>query len=245
MSNSPSFHIAAAVGDIARVVLFPGDPLRAKTLAERYLDEPKQFNDIRNMFGYTGLYRGRRISVMGSGMGIPSATLYAHELYTLYGAESILRIGTAGGVADDLALRSLVVPMTASTDSAFSVQYGFPGTLAPAADWDLLRSAVESADAAEIPVRVGSVFSTDVFYNYDPTINTRCRDLGMLAVDMETAGLYWEAAACHKRALSILTVSNNILTGEETPAAERQEAFTDMMRVALETAWRFAGEDEA
>lgn len=240
MAQTPSACLDAEVGQIAKTLLFPGDPLRAKTLAETYLTDPVCFNTLRGMLGYTGTYRGRRISVMGSGMGIPSATLYAHELYTLYGVESILRIGTCGAVGDGVHLRELVIAMTASTNSNFSAQYGFPGLLAPCADFPLLQTAVQKAGDRKLPFHVGSVFTADMFYNQSPGINEKCRDLGLLAIDMETAGLYWEAMDCGKRALSILTVSNHILRGEETPAAERQTDFTNMMELALDTAWEFA-----
>ena len=240
MPQTPSACLDAEVGQIAKVVLFPGDPLRAKALAETYLQDPICFNTLRGMLGYTGIYRGRRISVMGSGMGIPSATLYAHELYTIYGVESILRIGTCGAVSDKVFLRDLVLAMTASTNSNFSAQYEFPGLLAPGADFALLRAAVGNAEARELPYHVGGVFTADMFYNQSTGINEKCRDIGLLAIDMETAGLYWEAMASGKRALSILTVSNHILREEETPAEERQNAFTDMMELALDTAWEFA-----
>ena len=240
MAQTPSACLNAEAGEIAKVVLFPGDPLRAKVLAETYLTQAQQFNALRGMLGYTGFYKGRRISVMGSGMGIPSATLYAHELYNIYGVESIIRIGTAGALADDVRLRDIVIAMSASTDSAFGAQLGFPGTLAPTADFELLRTAVQAAEAMKLPFHAGSVFTADSFYIQYPDINEKSRDLGMLAIDMETAGIYWEAMASRKRALSILTVSNHILRGEETDAQERQDAFTSMMEVALETAWEAA-----
>ena len=240
MAEVFSPHIAAQPGQIAKALLFPGDPLRAKALAEQYLENAECFNTIRNMFGYTGCYRGRRLSIMGSGMGVPSATLYAHELYHTFGVETIIRIGTAGGISDRVAVRDLVVAMTASTDSNFSAQYGFPGVFAPAADYELLRAAVQNAEVRELPFAVGSVYTSDVYYNYDPGVNKKASELGMLCVDMETAGIYWEAMAAGKRALSILTVSNNIFSGEEMPVEERQEALNDMMEVALETAWEFA-----
>ena len=240
MAEVFSPHIGTQPGHIAKALLFPGDPLRAKALAERYLENAECFNTIRNMFGYTGLYRGRRLSIMGSGMGVPSATIYAHELYHTFGVESIIRIGTAGGISDRVKVRDLVVAMTASTDSNFSAQYGFPGVYAPAADWDLLRTAVCAAEARKLPLTVGSVFTSDVYYNYNAGINQKASDLGMLCVDMETAGIYWDAMAAGKRALSILTISNNIFTGEEMPVQERQEALNDMMEVALDTAWEFA-----
>jgi len=242
MPQSPSACLNTTPEAVAKVVLFPGDPLRAKVLAETYLENPVCFNTIRGMFGYTGTYKGRRISVMGSGMGIPSAAIYAHELYALYGVESIIRIGTAGALSDDVSVRELVIAMSASTDSAFCTQYGFPGTLAPTADFELLRDAVQNAEAEEIPFHVGCVFTTDSFYDYSGTAIQKAHDLGMLACDMETAGIYWEAAASRKRALSVLTVSNHILTGEETPAEERQNDFNAMMLVALETAWEAAAE---
>ena len=227
---------------LAKVVLFPGDPLRAKVVAEKYLENAVQFNDIRNMLGYTGFYRGRRISVMGSGMGVPSAALYAHDLYNFLGVESIIRIGTTGALQDDMRPRELVIAMTASTNSNYAAQYEFPGLLTPTADYELLASAVRSAEARELTFHVGGVFTTDAFYDRSTNVNEKCRDMGLLAVDMETAGIYWEAMASQKRALSILTVSNHMFTGEETPAEERQYAFTDMMEVALDAAWEAAAE---
>ena len=237
MPQSPSACLNTEVGSIAKVVLFPGDPLRAKVLAETYFEQAECFNTIRGMLGYTGIYKGRRISVMGSGMGIPSATIYAHELYTLFGVESIIRIGTAGAVSDDVHTREVVIAMSASTNSAFAAQYEFPGLLAPTADYRLLRDAVAAAEAKGQKFHVGSVFTTDSFYDYCGTANQKAHDFGLLAVDMETAGIYWEAMALGKRALSVLTVSNHILTGEETPAEERQNDFNAMMEIALEAAW--------
>jgi purine-nucleoside phosphorylase len=243
MAQSPSACLDTSPDAVAKVVLFPGDPLRAKALAARYLENAACFNALRGMLGFTGTYRGRRISVMGSGIGIPSATLYAHELYHFCGVESIVRIGTCGAVRGELRVRDLVFAMAASTNSGFAAQYEFPGLLAPAADFALLRAAVRAAERKALPFRVGSVFTADMFYNKSPGVNEKCRDKGILAVDMETAGLYWEAMDAGKRALSILTVSNHILRGEETPAAERETAFTDMMEVALDAAWEFAEEE--
>lgn len=240
IKESPSACIAAEEANIAKVVLFPGDPLRAKTVAETYLESPVLFNTVRNMLGYTGMYRGRRISVMGSGMGIPSATLYAHELYNFYGVEAIIRIGTAGGVAEDVHLRDLVVAMTASTNSNFSAQYGFPGILSPQADYGMLKTAVDSAERLGVNARVGSVFTADMFYNANTKAGELYRQFGILALEMETAGLYWEAMASRKRALSLLSISDHIFTGEAMTAIERQDSFREMMEVALETAWSFA-----
>ena len=240
VKESPSACIAAEEGSIAKVVLFPGDPLRAKTVAETYLENPVLFNSVRNMYGYTGTYQGKRISVMGSGMGIPSATLYAHELYHFYGVEAIIRIGTAGGVAEDVKLRDLVVAMTASTNSHFCDQYGFPGQLTPQADYEMLRAAVDASARQGVRARVGQVFTADMFYNSNERAGEMYRRFGVLALEMETAGLYWEAMASGKKALSLLSISDLIFTGEGLSAAERQDSFREMMEVALETAARFA-----
>ena len=221
----PSACNAANKGDIAETVLMPGDPLRAKFVAENYLADAKCFNSVRNMLGFTGLYRGKRVSVMGSGMGIPSMGLYAHELYAYFGVENIIRIGTTGGLSDDVKLRDIVIAMGASTNSNFAEQYCFPGTLAPVADFGLLDKAVKAARDRRLSFRVGSVFSSDSFYNANPSANEAFRKMGMLAVDMETAGLYWTAMAEGKKALSILTVSDHIFTGEGLSAEDRQESF--------------------
>ena len=240
IKESPSACIAADEANIAKVVLFPGDPLRAKTVAETYLKNPVLFNSVRNMYGYTGTYRGKRVSVMGSGMGIPSATLYAHELFHFYGVESVIRIGSAGGVAEDVKLRDLVVAMTASTNSHFADQYRFPGQLTPQADYEMLRTAVAAADKLGVHTRVGQVFTADMFYNDNDKAGEMYRRFGVLALEMETAGIYWEAMASGKRALSLLSISDHIFTGEGLTAAERQDTFREMMEVALETAWQFA-----
>ncbi len=240
--ESPSACIAADPEQIAKIVLFPGDPLRAKTVAETYLDHPVCFNTVRNMLGFTGTYRGRRISVMGSGMGIPSATLYAHELFQFYGVERIIRIGSAGGIGKDIKLRDLVIAMTASTNSNFSAQYGFPGYLAPMADYGMLRAAVAAAEKLGVNARVGQVFTADMFYNANTQAGQSYQDFGLLAVEMETAGIYWEAMASGKHALSMLSISDNIFTGEGLTAEERQDSFRQMMETALETAWEFAEE---
>lgn len=240
IKESPSACIAADEANIAKVVLFPGDPLRAKTVAETYLENPVLFNSVRNMYGYTGTYQGKRISVMGSGMGIPSATLYAHELYHFYGVESIIRIGSAGGIGEDVKLRDLVVAMSASTNSHFADQYGFPGQLTPQANYEMLRTAVGAAERIGVRTRVGQVFTADMFYNDNAKAGEAYRRFGVLAVEMETAGIYWEAMASGKRALSLLSISDHIFTGEGLSAAERQDSFREMMEVALDTAKEFA-----
>ena len=232
----PSACNAAAVGDIAKTVLMPGDPLRAKFVAETYLENPVCFNTVRNMFGYAGTYHGKRVSVMGSGMGIPSMCLYAYELYNFFEVENIIRIGTAGGIADDIHLRDVLIAMGACTNSNFAAQYQLPGTFAPMADYGLLKKATDSKAAEKCHLVVGSVLTSDQFYNANPNYNAAFRDMGVKAVDMETAGLYMTAAAAHKNALSILTISDHVFTGEALSAQERQETFTDMMEIALEIA---------
>ena len=240
LRSSPSASIEADPSLIAKVVLMPGDPLQAKKVADTCLEDPVCFNTVRNMLGFTGRYKGRRISVMGSGMGVPSACLYIHELFHFFGVETVIRIGSAGGIGEDCRVRDLVIALTASTNSDYDRQYQFPGKLAPQADYALLRRAVEAAEAKGVPVKVGSVFTSDQFYNANPRANEQYRDMGILAVEMETAGIYWEAMASRKRALSLLTISDHIFTGEALSAEERQNSFTDMMEVALETAWEAA-----
>lgn len=236
----PSACNEADKGAIAKVVLMPGDPLRAKYVAETYLTNPAQFNAVRNMFGFTGDYKGKRVSVMGSGMGIPSIGLYTHELYHYFDVDAIIRIGTAGGLADSIKLRDVVIAMSASTNSNFACQFEFPGVLAPTADYAMLRRAVEAAEARGAHAAVGSVFTSDMFYNAKPDANEQYRKMGMLAVEMETAGLYLTAQSAGKRALSILTISDHVFTGEGLTAQERQESFHEMMEIALETAHSFA-----
>jgi purine-nucleoside phosphorylase len=232
----PSESNEAKIGDIAETVLMPGDPLRAKFVADTYLKDAFCFNKVRNMLGYTGTYRGKRVSVMGSGMGIPSMGLYAFELYQFFGVQNIIRIGTTGGLSEDVRLRDVVIAMGASTNSNFAEQYGFPGILAPIADFGLLEKAVRAARERNIGVKVGSVFSSDMFYNANKSAAEAYRKMGMLGIEMETAGLYLTAMAMGKKALSILTVSDHVFTGEGLSAAERQESFHEMMEVALDVA---------
>ena len=189
------------------------------------------------MLGYTGTYKGKRISVMGSGMGIPSATLYATDLYSQYGVESIIRIGSTGALTDDINLKDVIIAMSASTNSDFASQYDFPAHLAPTADWGLLKTAVQAGEEMNIPVKVGPVLSTDTFINAIPNVNEKWRDMGMLCVEMETAGLYALAMHMHKKALSILSASDHIFKGEFLTPEEIRDGFTDMMKIALETAW--------
>ena len=237
MFTTPSACIEADQSSVAKVVLLPGDPLRAKYIAEHYLESPVLFNTVRNMYGYTGTYKGKRISVMGSGMGIPSATLYIHELFTFYGVEAVIRVGSAGALHDNIHVRDVVIAMSACTNSNFAAQYGFPGTLAPTADFEMLNDAYNIAKDRGTSVKVGPVFTTDVFYNANPEVPKMAANLGMLAVEMETAGFYLEAAAMHKKALSIVSISDHMFLPESLSALERQDTFNEMMEISLETAW--------
>ena len=235
--STPTPHNAAKKGDIAKTVLMPGDPLRAKYIAETYIENVKQFNTVRNMFGYTGTYKGKEVSVMGHGMGMPSIGIYSYELYNFYDVENIIRIGSAGAINEDLKVRDLVIAMGASTNSNYAAQYELPGTFAPIASYDLLRKAVDTAEAKGVNYFVGNVLSSDTFYNDDAkTATPAWMKMGVACIEMEAAALYMNAARAGKKALCILTVSDHILTGESLPAEERQLSFNDMMEVALEIA---------
>ena len=240
MSKSSISASIVAEAEIAKVVLMPGDPLGAKYVADHYLENVVCFNSVRNMLGYTGTYRGRKISVMGSGMGIPSMGIYAAELYNQFGVDAIIRIGSAGGLTDNVKVRDVVIAMAASTNSNYGAAYGLPGTFAPAADYGMLAESVEAAKKLGVNAVVGTVYSSDFFYYPQASLNEKLRDLGHLAVEMETAGLYWTASACHKKALSILTISDHIFRGDALSAEDRQNSFHEMMEVALETAWENA-----
>ena len=229
-------HNAANAGDIAKTVLMPGDPLRAKVIAETYLEDVVCFNTVRNMFGYTGTYKGKRVSVMGSGMGMPSIGLYSYELFHFYDVDAIIRIGSAGALSDDVKVRDVVIGMGACTDSNYASQFCLPGTFAPIADFGLLRKAVEEAERKGVHVVVGNVVSADVFYNDNPGVNDAWRKMGVCCVEMESAALYMNAARAGKKALGIFTISDHIYTGESLPAEERQNSFHEMMEIALEIA---------
>lgn len=231
-------HNHAAMGSIAETVLMPGDPLRAKLIAETYLTDLTCFNEVRGMLGYTGLYHGVRLSVMGSGMGCPSMGIYCHELYHEYGVERILRVGSTGGMIPELKLGEIVLAQGVSTDSNFPAQYGLPGTFAPIADFGLLRKAVEAAEEMAMPVRVGNILCSDVFYNDRPERSAEWTKMGILAVEMESAALYCTAARAGKQALCMMTVSDNLVTKEEMDADARQNSFHDMIKLALKTAIR-------
>ena len=237
IQESPSASIAAEEGLIAKAVLMPGDPLRAKYVAEHYLENPVCFNTVRNMLGYTGTYKGKKISVMGHGMGVPSVGIYSYELYQFFGVDTIIRIGSAGGIGDNVKVRDVVIAMGASTNSHFADQYRFPGQLCATADYGLLKDAVAAAERLGVRADVGQVFTADQFYNDNPEAGEMYRKFGILALEMEAAGLYWTAQRLGKRALAILTISDHIFTGEALNAQERQDSFHEMMEIALETAW--------
>lgn len=236
MAATPTPHNQATEGQIAKTVLMPGDPLRAKYVADTYLEDVTCFNQVRNMLGFTGTYKGKPVSVMGSGMGVPSIGIYSFELFNFYDVDNIIRIGTAGGLAPDVRLRDLVIGMGACTDSNYAAQFRMPGTLAPIADFGLLRKAVESAERLGFDYKVGNVLSSDVFYNDDEMVNERWASMGVLAVEMESVALYLNAIRARKHALCLLTVSDLPLSGEGLPAEDRQTSFTQMMEVALEVA---------
>ena len=255
VQSSPSASIQLKPGThIAKTVLMPGDPLRAKYVAEHYLENPVLFNDVRNMLGYTGTFEGKEVSVMGSGMGMPSFTLYAfestcepfmyiyaYELFKFFGVETIIRIGSAGAIRDDVHVRDLVIAMASSTNSTMATSYALPGVMAPTATWELLREAVKAAEELGARTHVGTVYSSDFFYNPDPEVNVKARDTGHLAVEMESAALYLTAMAAGKKALAMFTISDHIFTGEALSAEERQDSFHEMMLVALRTAVRADG----
>lgn len=227
-------HIAAEKGDFAPTVLLPGDPLRARHIADTFLDDVSEVTSVRNMLGYTGTYQGVPVSAMGSGMGIPSASIYATELVTQFDVERLIRVGSCGALQPDLAIRDVILAIGACTDSGVNrVRYG-GDDFAATADFALLRCAADAATAAGIEVRVGNVHSADLFYNPDTEAFERMQAMGVLAVEMEAAGLYGVAAENGARSLTILTVSDHILSGEETSSDERETSFDDMVRVALE-----------
>ena len=236
MSNIPTPHIRAKEGDFAKTVLMPGDPLRAKYIAEHYLEDAKLVTDVRNMFGYTGTYKGRPISVMGSGMGMPSIGIYSHELFAFYDVDNIIRIGSAGSISEKCNVRDVVIAQGACTNSAWASQFDFGGTFAPIADFDLLSKAVNIAKEQGTRVVVGNVLSSDPFYNAKKDANKAWMDMGVLCIEMESAALYMEAARSKKKALSILTISDSLITGEELDSEQRQNSFHQMMEMALELA---------
>lgn len=235
--GAPTPHNNAVMGDIAETVLLPGDPLRAKFIAETFLEDVVQYNTVRGMNGYTGYYKGRRISVQGTGMGCPSIGIYSYELIHFYGVKNLIRIGSAGGLNEGLKIQDIVIGMGACTDSNYASQYNLPGTFAPVASYELLNKTVEIAKNQGVDVKVGNILSSDVFYGEDGLDGlAKWAKMGVLAVEMEAAALYMNAAYAGVNALCILTVSDSLVTHEATTAEERQNTFTKMMEIALELA---------
>ena len=232
MAKTPTPHIGAKLGDIAETVIMAGDPLRVKKMAETFLENPVLFNQVRGMLGYTGTYNGKRVSVMGHGMGIPSISIYTYELFNFYGVKSIIRVGSAGSIHPDLHIGDLAIAMGACTDSNYAAQFELPGTYAPIANFDLLRAAADECERRGFHYKVGNVFSADAFYS-ENAHNNKWINMGVMAVEMEIAALYMNAARSGNRALGICTISDNIITGEATTAEERQNSFTNMMEVAF------------
>ena len=235
MATTPTPHNGAIEGDIAKTVLMPGDPLRAKFIADTYLEDVRCFNTVRNTLGYTGTYQGVPVSVMGGGMGMPSIGIYSYELFNFYGVESIIRVGSAGGIADEVKVRDVVAGMGACTNSNYAHQYQLPGTYAPIASFDLLERAVAAGRDQGVELKVGNVLSSDTFYD-DDQATISWQKMGVLAVEMEAAALYMNAARANKKALCLLTISDLPLKGESLSAEERQTSFTQMMEIALAVA---------
>ncbi len=232
----PTPHINATPEDFARTVLMPGDPLRAKFIAENYLEGARLVNNVRGIQGYTGKYRGVRVSVMASGMGMPSIGIYSYELFNFFGVDNIMRIGSAGAMQANIHVRDIVIGQGASTNSNFAAQYRLPGSFSAIASYPLLREAVAACEKSGARYHVGNLLSSDTFYGDDPDASKRWAALGVMAVEMEAAALYMNAARAGKNALAICTISDHLLTNEATTAEERQNSFTQMMEVALETA---------
>ncbi len=237
MANYPTPHINATPADFAPTVLMPGDPLRAKFIAENFLSDARLVNNVRGIQGYTGTYDGVLVSVMASGMGMPSIGIYSYELFNFFDVQTILRVGSAGALSEKLKVRDIVLGMGACTNSGYANQYGLPGTFAPTADYGVLRTCADIAAQMGLPTHVGNLLSSDTFYaDNGQEANAAWAKMGVLAVEMEAAALYMNAARSGKRALAICTVSDHIITGEATSAEERQNSFTQMMELALNTA---------
>jgi len=238
----PTPHINAVPEDFAKTVLMPGDPLRSKFIAETFLDSPRLINNVRGIQGYTGTYKGVPVTVMASGMGMPSMGIYCQELYEVFGVENIIRVGSAGAIRSEIKLREIILALGACTDSSFVHKFALPGTFAPTASYKLLKLCADTAETLGTDVTVGNILSSDIFY-YDPEataepVYKKWARMGVLAIDMEAAALYMTASRLGKHALAILTVSDNIASGTSTTSQEREQTFTDMMRLALETAFK-------
>lgn len=246
MANYSTPHINATPDDFAKTVLMPGDPLRAKFIAENFLKEARLVNNVRGVQGYTGTYDGARVTVMASGMGMPSMGIYSYELFNFFDVDNIMRIGSAGAMSTDVKVRDIVIAMGASTNSRFAHQYNLPGTFAPLCSYKMLKTCVDVAEEMGVRFHVGNILSSDVFYGDTEAVpdgfmtQLSWAKMGILAEEMEAAALYMNAARCGKNALAICTVSNHLVTGESTSAEERQESFTEMMEIALKTAKRLS-----
>ncbi len=236
MNNYPTPHINASPDDFAKTVLMPGDPLRSEFIAKNMLDGAILINNVRGINGYTGKYKGKSVSVMASGMGMPSMGIYSYELFNFFDVDNIIRIGTAGAYSKDIQLREIILAMGASTNSAYLTQFNLNGTFSPTASFELLCDAYSIAKEKNLKCSVGNVLTSDTFYSCEKNMAEKWANLGIKCVEMETAALYINAAAANKSALSILTISDNVITGEATTAEERQSSFTDMVELALETA---------
>ncbi len=242
MTNYPTPHINATPTDFAKTVLMPGDPLRAKFIAENFLTDAKLVNNVRGIHGYTGTYKGTPVSVMASGMGMPSIGIYSYELFNFFDVDNIIRVGSAGGMSENVKVRDIIIAQGACTDSNYAHTFNLPGTFAPIASFNLLKTAVNKADELNLKYCVGNVLSSDVFYGdmqgipEEMTSSALWGKMGVLGVEMEAAALYMNAARAGKNALAILTVSDHLLTGEALSAEDRQNTFTDMMKLSLETA---------
>lgn len=239
MQNTSQIKLLNEIG-FAKTVLMPGDPLRVKMIAETYLEDAVLVNNVRGNYGYTGLYKGKPVSVMASGMGIPSMGIYSYELFTFFGVENIIRIGTAGSLSDKIHLRDIVFGIAANTDSGFAEQFGVCGTVAPVCSFELLSCAAEVAKEKNTAVHIGSLYTTDSFYNFDVNANKKWADIGSLAVEMEAAGLYLTALRCNKKALCMCTVTDTPLSSlkEKCSVEERETGLNKMIELALETAIR-------
>ena len=231
--NYPTPHINAKPEDFAKTVLMPGDPLRAKFIAENFLEDARLVNNVRGIQGYTGTYKGVPVSVMASGMGMPSIGIYSYELYNFFGVENIIRVGSAGGTSHKVKIRDVIIGMGACTTSNYAVQYNLEGTFAPICDYELMTAAIEEAQKIGASYVVGNILSSDIFYNANPAASEKWTKMGVLGVEMEAAALYMNAAYAGKRALAICTVSDHLLTGEALDSDARQNSFTDMMKIAL------------
>lgn len=233
MAKVPTPHIGAREGEIADRVIMAGDPLRAKFMAERFLENPVQYNAVRGMLGFTGTYKGKRVSVQGHGMGMPSIGIYSYELFNFYGVKRIIRTGSAGSINAGVKMGDVVIGMGSCTDSNYASQYGLPGTFAPIADFGLVRAAVEKAEELGVRYKVGNILASDFFYGDDADSWKQWQKMGVLAVEMEAAALYMNAARCGGEALCICTISDSLVTDEACSAEERQTSFTNMMDIAF------------